>query len=161
MNLDDNLGLCIKKLNREVIFQNKMCLNSCNDMVGIICEKGCMKTYYILADAESTLNEGMTLVKNSIVNEGVVDAVIINDGKTLTTMLYSLGDKMKVINQNQEQLKNFGLTKSELAIFKMVMEGLKNSHICKILFISKATLKTHLNNTYKKLPLSWHHYKKR
>jgi DNA-binding CsgD family transcriptional regulator len=164
-NLNAQLGVCIKKLDREVISQNEMCQQTCGDMVGKICEKGCM-THYSPSQSsqeapQNNLNEGMTLAKNSIVDKNLVDAVVINDGKTLTTILYSLEEKMKSIDQNQEQLKNFGLTKSEITIFTMVMQGSKNFQICKALFISKATLKTHLNNIYKKLPPSWHHYKKR
>lgn len=160
-NLNAQLGICVKKLDQEVISQNEACKKLCGNMVGKICDKGCMSNYESPDDAESNLSEGMTLVKNAIVDGSVIDAVIINDGKTLTTIIYSLEKKMKTIDQNQEQLKSFGLTKSEVTIFTMVMRGSKNAQICKSLFISKATLKTHLNNIYKKLPASWHHYKKR
>lgn len=103
----------------------------------------------------------MTLIKNSVVDSTVVDAVIINDGKTITTIIYSLKDKLKNIDQSLDQLKNLGLTKSEVKIFEHVMQGSKNLEICKKLFISKATLKTHLNNIYKKLPSEWHKFKNR
>ena len=160
-NLNAQLGVCVKKLDQEVISQNDLCQETCGNMIGKICEKGCMSNYVSPVSSDINLNEGMTLIKNSVVDENIVDAVVINDGKTLTTIIYSLEEKMKSIDQNQEQLKNFGLTKSEITIFTMVMQGSKNSQICKSLFVSKATLKTHLNNIYKKLPASWHHYKKR
>lgn len=160
-NISGQLGLCVKMLNREVISQDELCQKLCGNMIGKICDKGCMKNYFSFEASENILNEGMTLVKNSVVDESIIDAVIINNGKTLTTMIYSLEEKMKGIDQTQEQLKIFGFTKSEITIFTMVMQGSKNSQICQALFISKATLKTHLNNIYKKLPISWHHYKKR
>lgn len=160
-DLNKELGICIKKINQEVISQNDVCKNSCGDMVGKICEKGCMTNHVLSTNAETGLAEGMTLVKNSIVDDSIVDAVVINDGETLTTITYSLEGKMKSVQHVQEELKNFGLTKSELTIFTMVLQGSKNSQICKTLFISKPTLKTHLNNIYKKLPENWQHYKKR
>jgi len=35
---------------------------------------------------------------------------------------------------------------------QLFLEGKSNSEIVKLLFISKSTLRTHLNNIYKKIP---------
>ena len=148
------LGTCIKKFNKEVIFQDDKCVQLCGDLVGKTCFKGCMDSYAPVL--------GMTLIKGTtVIDECLVDAVVINDGDTLTTLMY--------INQSSEELRKkeilkleaYGLSKSELIVFQKVIEGKKNSQISKELFISKATLKTHLNNIYKKLPESYQQYKNR
>lgn len=147
------LGLCKKNSNREVIFQDEMCLQICGNVTGQICTKGCMANYAPI--------EGMTLVKNSAVENNVVDAVVINDGTSITTLLYSIDKTAEEVEVDEKKLISFGLSKSEVVIFLLVMKGKMNSQIQKHLFISKATLKTHLNNIYKKLPVSYHQYKKR
>lgn len=150
---EQELGTCIKNAEREVLFQNGLCLKTCGDMAGQVCTKGCMSIYSPVS--------GMTLIKNSFVDNHTVDAVVINDGKTLTTILY-LNEKSEDEREKENaHLLSFGLSKSELAIFVKVLEGKKNAQIIKELFISKATLKTHLNNVYKKLPENYQQYKNR
>ena len=43
-----------------------------------------------------------------------------------------------------------GLTKRETEIVSLAIQGNSNCGICEMLSISKATLKTHLNNVYRK-----------
>jgi len=155
-NIESTLGLCIKNKDKEVLYQDQKCLDSCGDMRGQICTKGCMESYATVP--------GMTLVKNSQVNDGTVDAVVINDNQKITTLLYH--HSQNVQNEEDDRLMrakliSFGLTKSELAIFLKVLKGARNTEICQELFISRATLKTHLNNIYKKLPDSFQQYKLR
>lgn len=149
------LGTCIKDMNREVSFQNELCKKKCGDMVGQVCTKGCMSSYFPLP--------GMSFVKNSIVDNNMVDAVVINDGQSLTTLLYA-AEK----NENEKEaaleiakLSGLGLSKSEIVIFMKVLEGKSNTQIIKDLFISKSTIKTHLNNIYKKLPANYQLLKNR
>lgn len=150
---ESKLGTCVKNSEKEVLFQNEICLNSCGDMMGQVCTKGCMSSYAPIP--------GMTLIKNSEVDNGLVDAVVVNDGKTLTTLIYPHSKSEEEIRKERAKLLSFGLSKSEITIFLLVMMGKRNSQIQKELFISKATLKTHLNNIYKKLPESFQEYKKR
>lgn len=150
---DLKLGTCVKNQNREVLSQDDLCKNTCGDMVGAVCSKGCMFSYSQLS--------GMTLFKNSIVDNNTVDALVINDGETLTTLIYLNIKSEEEIDAEKKKLYSFGLSKSEVSIFILVLEGKKNSQIIKELFISKATLKTHLNNGYKKLPEHYQQYKNR
>ena len=43
-----------------------------------------------------------------------------------------------------------GLTKRETEVVSLTIRGISNPEICKTLSISKATLRTHLNNVYHK-----------
>ena len=153
------LGTCIKDMNREVSFQNELCKKKCGDMMGQICTKGCMSSYFPLP--------GMSIMKNSVVDENIVDAVVINDGHTLTTLLYDANEKENEKEIEKEsaleiaKLSGLGLSKSEIVIFMKVLEGKSNTQIIKDLFISKSTIKTHLNNIYKKLPANYQLLKNR
>lgn len=147
------LGTCIKNIKKEVLFQDELCLEVCGKMLGAVCDKGCMSNYAGLS--------GMTLIKNSENENNIVDAVVINDGKTLTTLFYMKNKNEEARKEEIERLKSHGLSKSEMSIFILVMDGWRNSQIAKELFISKGTLKTHLNNIYKKLPENYQKYKNR
>lgn len=140
---DLQLGTCVKDMNREVSFQNNLCLEKCGNMLGKICTKGCMSSYFPLP--------GMSIIKNSIIDNQIVDAVVINNGQSLTTLLYAAEEKEEATLE-KTKLSAFDLSKSEIVIFMKVLEGKSNNQIIKELFISKSTIKTHLNNIYKKLP---------
>lgn len=155
MNIDSELGVCLKTKDKTVLYQNESCLKTCGNMQGQVCTKGCMESYAPVP--------GMSLLKNYCVDGGTVDAVVINhqDSGELTTLLYHHNNSAEEEKKMHDLLVASGLSKSELAIFSRVMKGAKNSDIIKELFISKSTLKTHLNNIYKKLPESFQQYKKR
>lgn len=150
---NQQIGTCIKAINKEVLFQNEKCIESCGEMKGKICDKGCMADYLF--------TPGMSLLKNSQVDNTQLDAVVINDGKTLTTFLYPYPTNEIELKNVEEELVLYGLSKSEVCIFLLVIKGKKNRDILAQLFISKSTLKTHLNNIYKKLPESFQKYKNR
>ena len=147
------LGTCIKTTDKKVTYQNEICIKTCGDMKGQICDKGCMSSYL--------LTPGMSLIKSTEVDNSNVDAVVINDGNTLTTILYPNTKSEEELKREKENLISFGLSKSEIAIFLLVMSGKRNRDILQQLFISKSTLKTHLNNIYKKLPESFQEHKNR
>lgn len=159
IEIEKEFGICVKNQDKTVLYQNDLCKSICTDMTGKVCDKGCMQNFTCALPTSAV--EGMSLIKNSHMNDRVVDAVVINNGDNLTTLLYPLDKKY---DYDQEQLaifKKFGLTKSEINIFQKVIRGESNSEIAKSLFVSKATIKTHLNNIYKKLPKEWHVFKSR
>lgn len=47
--------------------------------------------------------------------------------------------------------RSAGLSERELEVLRLVAQGLSNKHIAKALFISEATVKTHLNHAFTKL----------
>lgn len=147
------LGTCVKNMDKQVLSQDEICVKSCGEMVGEVCAKGCMENYCPV--------QGMTLVKNSVADNSSIEAVVINDGNTITTLLYANKKSQDELKAVRETLNSYGLSKSEVVVFELILSGKKNAEILKDLFISKATLKTHLNNCYKKLPASYQQYKKR
>lgn len=153
LNLGSKLGLCVKDQEKRVLFQNDNSVKTCGLMVGQVCGKTCMRLYHQVEEC-SAISEGMKLFKGTDVEGHKVDALIVNDGQTITTLLYSLDEDQDKFIKQEAFFKQKGLTKSELRIMQMVMQGMTNAAIAEKLFISKATLKTHLNNIYKKLPSS-------
>jgi hypothetical protein len=64
-------------------------------------------------------------------------------------LLYPLRRKYKAW---AKRLRSHGLSPRELEIAQYCVQGMTNSAIASKLCISQATLKTHLNNIYKKMP---------
>ena len=151
--ISESIGICVKDPDKKVLSQNEICLKICGQKLNEICLEGCMKNYN--NDVPSALSDGMTLFQNIENNGNIIDTVVINDGKNLTTLVYSKGHQQFMIQQNLEEMKGYGLTKSELVIVGMKLNGKRNKEIAQTLFISETTLKTHLNNIYKKLPEKW------
>lgn len=159
MKIEKDLGICIKDKDSKVISQNEICISHCGDLAGQICNKGCMTNYN--CDAPLPLNNGMKLIKNAKTEKGSVDAVIISNGETITTLLYDLKPREELIENDLQDLEQYHLTKTEKTILRMILNGLTKREIIKQLFISEATIKTHLNNIYKKLPEKWQVLKSR
>lgn len=153
MNIDKDLGICIKDKNSKVLSQNEICVSHCGNLVGEVCNKGCMSNYN--CDAPLPLNNGMKLIKNAKTDKGNVDAVIINNAETITTLLYDLKPREELIENDLQDLEQYRLTKTEKIILQLILNGQTKKEITKSLYISEATIKTHLNNIYKKLPEKW------
>lgn len=153
LNLGTKLGLCVRDLDKRVLYQNENSVKTCGLMVGQVCAKTCMRLYLQIEEC-AAVSEGMKLFKATEIEGHRVDALIVNDGDRITTLLYPLDEEQDKFKKQEVFFKERGLTKSELRIMQMVMQGMTNAVIAEKLFISKATLKTHLNNIYKKLPSS-------
>ncbi|AHZ84695.1 helix-turn-helix transcriptional regulator [Bdellovibrio bacteriovorus] len=152
-NLGTKLGLCVKDQDKRVLYQNENSINTCGNMLGEQCTKTCMTLYKKIEEC-SAISEGMKLFKATEIEGHKVDALIVNDGDKITTMLYPLDESEEKFQKQEVYFREKGLTKSEIRIMQMVLQGMTNANIAEKLFISKATLKTHLNNIYKKLPES-------
>lgn len=150
-SFDEKLGVCIKDQGKRVVYQNGLSLQMCGNQVGQVCGKACTKLYQQMEEC-SAISQGMRLFKNTDLDGSKVDAMIVNDGAQISTFIYPLEDVQDKTQKQEAYFVERGLTKSEIRIMQMVMQGMINSEIAEKLFISKATLKTHLNNAYKKLP---------
>lgn len=142
-----NLGVCVKKIDQTVVYQNALCAEKCGNRVGQVCTEGCMKNFS--SAAKSTFDEGIRFSRGTTADNDLTETVIINDGQCLTTIFYL--SEMK----QTEQLAYFnscGLTKAESKIMELVLKGLSNAEISEYLCLSVATIKTHLNHIYKKIP---------
>ena len=150
--LNDKMGVCIRNQDKDILFQNDMSVRLCNGSNGQ-CSKFCMKFSQDVEECQA-INQGMRLFKNIEVGNTKMDLLIVHDGQNISTMMYPLNEDPRKAQKQEAFFQSRGLTKSESQIMQMVLQGMKNAEIAEKLFISKATLKTHLNNAYKKLPAS-------
>jgi DNA-binding CsgD family transcriptional regulator len=147
--IPDTIGVCVKDLAGTVCSQDKMCSSICGDQLNKKCNKGCMLNYKYNSSYGS-FEKGVFLLDN-INSEGqIIDAVLINDGQTLTTLLIK---KSEILKERLELFKKYFLSAAEINVMSKYLMGYSNLQIASELFISIRTLRTHLNNIYKKIPL--------
>lgn len=148
--ISDKIAICIADHEGKVLSQNEACASLCPISEGKVCQY-IFTHSHLSKDHQDNIasSEGMVFRKCHSINEVAVDVVTINDGSTLTTMFYPLSDH---IQKQIYQLKEYDLSKRELEVAFLMLNGRSNEAITKELFISKATLKTHINSIYKKIP---------
>src|ERR1019366_7887453 len=98
-----------------------------------------------------SLKEGVHALPGADVGGHRHDAAVFVTADQVVSFVYPVEERRK---REFEELKAFGLTPSELEICVQALDGHANREICKHLCISVATLKTHLNNVYKKIPVN-------
>jgi DNA-binding CsgD family transcriptional regulator len=141
-------GICVKALDGKVLSQNEKCVEICGDMRGMVCEKGCMLNRSSHPETPA-VDEGVCRLIG-IRSEGhLVDAVLVNDGHSLTTYLV---DKTAIVERKLALLEPYGLTTAETEIATLLFAGRTNREIAASQFISTSTVRTHLRNLYKKVP---------
>lgn len=144
----NKLGVCIKSKDTIVEYQNSACEEICGNQLGQKCEKGCILK--LNADtSESAFKSGFKLFRNMHLDNKKVDTVIAQDGEKIITLIMSNED---FIHKQLELVETYNLSAAELNILRKFLEGSTHSQISAELFISKSTLRTHLNNIYKKIP---------
>ncbi|MBP88651.1 MAG: helix-turn-helix transcriptional regulator [Planctomycetaceae bacterium] len=114
------------------------------------CEKGCMLCYRCDVHDPSR-EEGTQYYPSQLIDGEYFDVLFLHDGENLTTLLYPLKRKQAA---DAKRMVDYDLTKREQEIVRLIIAGHSNSDIASKLFVSKATVKKHVNNIYKKLPAS-------
>ena len=144
--LGGSMGVCIKDLKGRVLKQNKLCSKICGNYMGDICKIACMELY--AEDETWQWNKwGGRVYSNSFVHNAFYDITLLCNEEHLVTFLLPLEEKHKAAFSYYKKLN---LTKRETEIISHIIQGVSNQKIYEKLSISKATLKTHLNNIYKK-----------
>lgn len=139
-------AVCVKDAQKTVIEQNALCREICGDCLGTQCEKGCMEIY--AKDESSQWKDwGSRVYKNSFMHGSFFDVTLLCSTDSIITFLQPLRDKYEAA---LACYRNKGLTRRETEVAALAIQGTSNPEICKSLAISKATLRTHLNNIYRK-----------
>ena len=150
--LDESLragrvAVCVKNADRVVLEQNDLCKGICGDCLGTACEHGCMSLY--AKDEESQWKDwGSRVYKNSFIHGDYYDVTLLQSADRIFTFLQPLKDKYA---QALAYYEDKGLTKRELEVVSQMIRGATNADICHSLSVSRATLRTHLNNIYRKI----------
>lgn len=143
-----NLGICIKSKDASVEYQNPRCEEICGKQLCKVCNQGCILKLNAETN-EIVFKSGFKQYRNLSINGNKVDCIVAQNGENIITFLL---ESQSAIEQQLVLIKKYRLSQSEINIMRLFLEGNKNSEIAEKLFISKSTLRTHLNNIYKKLP---------
>lgn len=141
-------GVCIKSEDLTVEYQNIACKKICGDQFGNICSKGCI--LLITNDTRtSECSREFRFYKNMKVNNNLTDCLVLFDKQKVISLISNLESAVtELINKTA----GYGATPSELKILRLYLEGKCQNQIAESLFISISTLKTHINNIFKKIP---------
>ncbi len=140
---DVNVGVCIKDTKKRVLFQNEVSKQLCDDKAGQICTLNCIELDKEMKGICHTAMKNQIKFKDKFVN-----AVFHKDGNQITTFMFP-SNQIEVIFQKPEIQS---LSKREQEVVRMILMGYSNNEIAEKLFISRLTVKTHINNIYKKIP---------
>ncbi|MCM2279549.1 MAG: LuxR C-terminal-related transcriptional regulator [Oligoflexia bacterium] len=144
---EDGCTVCIKDGDGKVEYQNEKCRENCGDRIGVSCKDGCMELYSMKV-AKKGGEARPILMPSRKIRDKHFDALFLRGKTHLTTILYPIEDQ---ISESVKALDGFELTPREKEIAELLVRGLSNREIMAQLFISKPTLKTHVNRIYKKL----------
>lgn len=141
-----NIAVCVKDAGGRVLMQNDYCREVCGERCGEVCEVGCMELY---AKDKSTQwkNWGSRLYKNSHVHDSYYDVTLLCSQQHMITFLQPLEEKYEMA---LAYYRDRGLTSRETEVVFLAIRGISNPEICRRLSISMPTLRTHLNNIYRK-----------
>jgi hypothetical protein len=141
-------SLCLLKSNNQVQYQNAVCKKLCGNFSGKECPQACVQSCE--KNIGRTLgSDGIQFFSNNKVGNQFFDVLFFNALPFRMVVLYPLQRKYEAW---LKRFKEKDLSKRELEIAHLCLQGHTNSKIMAKLAISRATLKTHLNNIYKKMP---------
>ena len=144
---EDRIAVCVKDSDGQVLEQNALCRSLCGDCQGRVCTKGCMELYAD-DDTQQWPQWGSRVYKNNRVNDDFFDVTLLCSDRHIVTFLQPLKEQYaKALRYYRE----CGLTRRETDVVSLLIRGISNADICSRLSISRATLRTHLNNIYRKV----------
>ena len=146
--VDEKMGICVKDSQLMVVQQNGICRSVCGDNLHQRCNFGCMEIVDKL-DPVERIQEGFNTFKKVMVNHKLCDVNLLITKGEIVTMLHPLIEGVEKI---KAMIEEYNLTAREGQVFELLVENFRNREIAKELYISLATVKTHLNNIYKKIP---------
>lgn len=138
--------VCVKDAAKRVLSQNDRCRELCGERQGEQCTVGCMELY-ARDETQQWKDWGSRVYKNSLLHGAYFDVTLLCTAESIITFLQPLDDKHQTA---QSYYRDKGLTGREFEVVSLIVKGVSNPEICESLSISRATLRTHLNNVYRK-----------
>lgn len=142
------LGICHRNLQGVVDQQNEVVVDYCGSREGEVCENTCsqkLREKFTAAEIEKGQLFHLGICRFS---QGTGELVVLkgDDGwKTyFQTSKLTAAEIEKLVNEDT-------LSPREGEIAKLIIAGFSNNEVASQLFISKPTVRTHLNNIYKKI----------
>jgi DNA-binding CsgD family transcriptional regulator len=141
-----DIAVCVKDAQKKILMQNERCRQICGDHLGRACEQGCMELF-ARDRFQQWKDWGMRVYRNSLINGSFNDVTLLCSKERVITFLQPLKDKYE---KALAYYRGKGLTRRESQVIALTIQGSSNTDICECLSISRATLRTHLNNIYRK-----------
>ncbi len=141
-----DVAVCVKDAEKRILSQNAYCRALCGERQGEICETGCMELY-ANDTGQQWKDWGSRVYKNSFLHGSFFDVTLLCSTRRIISFLQPLQNKYEVA---LAYFRAKGLTRREIEVVSLTIRGVSNSEICQSLSISRATLRTHLNNVYRK-----------
>jgi len=143
----DGIAVCVKDAQQRILQQSSECEAICGAHHGELCQVGCMELY--AADQSQQWRRwGSRVYKNSLIQGAFYDVTVMCTGAHIVTFLQPLAQQY---DKALAFYAEMGLTKRESEVIVLTIQGVSNGDICDRLCVSRATLRTHLNNVYGKL----------
>lgn len=143
-----SIGVCVKSPDGVVQTQNHKCMEVCGDQLGKKCAFGC-GLFISEKMAAWGIDKGFNTFRCTM-NHGLrINVALINDGVHLTSLIY---DVTETVRDQMAAAEKFRLSNAETKVLELYLHGYTNAEIAAKLFVCRTTLRTHLNNIYKKIP---------
>ncbi len=101
---------------------------------------------YILKDADH--KEFIKIIRSTFYGESITSPFLAN---LSPGVLYKMHDPAREDEEVEEGIKKFSLTGREKEILHLLLKGKSNKEISDLVYVSRETVKTHLQNIYRKL----------
>ena len=148
----EEIGICLTTHSKKVLFQNNVCKRICGDQFSNTCNL-CKDFSYngIQSHAISRFSETKVFFSTRQILPGSLCDIYKyreKNNQELTILIPITMTLKKYI----QLLESKGFTSREVEISILLLDKKSNIDIQQELFISKSTLKTHLNHIYSKYP---------
>ncbi len=143
---DSSAGICLLDSDGRVRYQNTPSLRHCGSYKDAVCPKECLLSK---DNSLSQRSEGLHFYPNHKIGNQYYDMAFLDSWHTRVIVQYPLRRRYE---KQLHQFMTNGLSPREMDVVQLGLKGQTNEEIAVNLGISKATLKTHLNNIYKKIP---------
>ena len=146
----DELGICLTTRDKKVLFQNNICKSVCGDQT----LKNCLICKNIkFQDSKLQLTDSKSnakLAQRQYLEKHICDIHKFIEKNDRELTIFKLLDALLTNYKTIFKEKNFTPRETEIGLY--LLEKKSNLEIQKLLHITKATLKTHLNHIYIKSP---------
>lgn len=136
-----DIGICTRNRDNLIVFQNDTCRAVCPKHTGQTCRR-CSSAL------KSSIN-GIHKLRFHYINAHVTDVAVTVTDTQQNTIFYILDS---LVNELENLIASSDLTPREGHVARYILEMKSNTDIQAELGISHATLKTHINRIYQKVP---------
>ena len=145
----EEMGICARNFEKKILYQNKVCIQFCGNISGKICDSGCVRNYQPELATDPSLLDGIKNITVTPSRRVQCEMVVIQKKSKVVTLLYPLSEK---IDKWSKFAKGAGLSAREVEVLQHVLMGKSNAAIAREMHLSITTVKTHLQNIYRRLP---------